>query len=717
MASYLDDSTLIEQWIEGQEIVLDNIPMVVEGGVGYTLQNVYGRNQRFGEPGPDDHPYNTTYTQRSWLGGYLIHDSLISRDFTKGWTGDAWVQTRGALGAGLKVSQIPLPTGSLGGMVTPLGRMGNNFYVAVGNADGNIYEFVEETHTLRHPGGGTARTVAGTVNNTAVAFRVTTAGSTTNTQLYIPTSTGYTRMDSAYTVTVQTGLPTIAFVVHEEKIYRLTSNGQIYWALAHDDVWTYVAVLPDDTEPRNAYRAADDAGHRTVAVTSSGGQYLLDHDNGILYATDLTFPEHAYQGYGATVWRVDDYVSVGVGIHRKAGGLIVASGLDDGDGLPAPLAGGFITDLEPSYNMLFAAIAGPVLGSTAPVVHEAAFEASQGLPYPMVGAGEHTQFLGTNRLGAIYAWNGLGWSLFHQWNRPPTRVVVSMIRNATLAQTFQHVFFGDVDGGCFTIHIPGGYYNPIQAPNLPLRRTSYYESSRIDWGAPDVPKVAKQINIKPDLLTHMPNELTTYHNQIDVVLKWRDLEGIEHSSEDDDVLNGPGPYPFCSFNEQTGRGLVPIPRLTLTGANSRRSAAIGWERYKNTGVLLATGLPHDAIWTQFHWTGDPTSDTTGAVIEWYTVLARKWMRPSRIWSFRINAQTAIKGVSERAVFDLLDAMCLKKSGVPMVTGDHFYIVDITQLGGSDEPGLTPRGVRTITCLEMTDITYEDSINGVAGGTP
>ena len=711
--AYVEESKLIEQWIEGSEIVLDNIPMVIEGGVGYTLQNVYGRNQRFGEPGPDDHPYNTTYTQRSWVGGLLIHDSIITRDFTKGWDGDAWTQTRGALGAGLAVDQIPLPDDSPGGVVTPLTTMGRKMYLAVGNSNGRIYEFVEETHTTRNPGGGGAKSFAGSVANKAVRFRVSHNDLTVETQMYIPTSTGYTRMAEDFTTHDEEGLPTIAFVIHEDKIYRLCANGQVYWALDHDDAWTYVAVLPDDTEPRNAYRAADDEGNRTVAVTSSGGQYLLDHDNGLLYATDLTFPEHAFQGYGATVWRVDDYVSVGVGIHRKAGGLIVAAGLDDNDGLPAGLAGGFITDLEPSYNMLFAAIAGPVEGDDdQPTIYESAFGLTQGLPYPLVGSGENAHYLGTNRVGAIYAWNGLGWSRFHLWNRPPTRVVVAMIRNASDVETHQHVFFGDVDGGFYTIHIPSGYYNPVQAPNLPLRRSSYYEASRIDWGAPDIPKIAKQINIKPDLLTHKVNDLLTYQNEIQIVLKWRDLDGVEHSSEDADVLNGPGPYPFCSFNVETGRGVAPIPYLSLTGDNSRRSASVGWERYKNTGVLLPTGLPHDAIWPLFRWNNTLDSETSGAVIEWYTLLCRKWMRPNRVWSFRINMATAIKGVSEHGVAEILDSICLKKSGVPMVTGDHFYIVDVTQLGGSDEAGLNPRGYRTITCLEMTDVTYEDSINAL-----
>ncbi len=710
MDSYLDNSTLIEEWIERGQIVLDNVPMEIEGGVGYQLSNVHGRNQRFGEPGPDDHPYNSTFTQRSWLGGLLVHDSIEAKDFAKGWDGDAWVQTKGALGPGLLVSQIPLPEGSVAGACTPHIRLGDHFYWTVGDANGNIYEFVEPSHTLRHPGGGAAKSFEGSVTNKAKVFRITGPDHVIETQMYIPTTTGYTRMDEGFAVHHEEDLPTIAFCVHEDKLYRLNSNGQLWFLLAHDDAWEYVGVVPDGTDPRNTWRTYDDDGNRVVGVTTSAGGYLLDHDNQIVFETDLTFPEHAYQGYGAANWRADDYVSVGVGIHRKASGLVVPAGLDDGNGLPAPLAGGFITDLEPSYNMLFAAIAGELLGGDTGgvVMTDTAYGLTQGLPYPIVGSGENAHYLGTNRVGAIYAWNGLGWSKFHQWNRPPTRVAVSMVRNATLSSMQQHCFFGDVDGGAYTVHIPGGYYNPIESPNLEVKRNSYWIGSRIDWGAPDVPKIAKQINIKPMHLTHQPDDLTTFNNEIQIVLQWRDLDGIEHSSEDPDVLAGPGPYPFCSVDAQ-GRGIAPIPHLSLVGANSRRAAPIGWTRYRNTDVILPTGFPHEAIWPYFRWVGDPDSDFTGAAIEWYTLIARQWMRPNRIWSFRINAQTAIKGVSEERVLEFLDEICLQKNGVPLVTGDKFHIVDVTQLTGSNEAGLSPRGVRTITCMEMTDITYEDSI--------
>jgi len=598
-------------------------------------------------------------------------------------------------------------------MVTPLARMGDHFYFAVGNSDGRILEFNELTHTLQNPLGGPDVSFTGTVSNKAKLFRYRDeVDQVSLTAMYIPTSNGYTRFWDDFT-TVETApsddsQPSVGLVVNEGRLWRLTTSGEVWSMLKHDDVWLYIATIPDGSVPRNIYRDYDDDNNRVVAVTTSSGLWLLDADNGIFWETDMTYPEHAYQGYGAVNWRADAYLSVGVGIHRKASGLITAVGLDKDDGLPSPFAGGFITDLEGSYNMMLAAVAGEVQGeSAAPVSMSEAFGVTSGIPYPITGSGSATNFLGTNRMGAIFAWNGLGWSEMHSWNRPPTRVAVSMVKNASVSQTFQHMFFGDMDGGAFVVHIPSTYYNPIMSPNLPLERECELEESRIDWNTPDTPKIAKQFNIKPQHLWHQPLENgAIYRNRLQIICNWRDLNGIDHTSEDADILAGPGPYPFSD-------GVAALPYLDLTAdgpeGNTRRSASIGWERYKNTNRLLATGLPHEAIWMTYRWRNDPADDLTSAVIEWRTIIARKWMRPTRIWTFRIDAGNAIKGLSETAVLDILDGICLKVGGVPLVIGDKFYIVDVTRLDGSNDAGLSAQGNRTVTCLEFTDITYERSI--------
>ena len=511
------EAVLIEEWIEAAEIVLDNVPLRVEGGIGYQLNNVYGTKQRQGEAGPNDHPYNSTHTQRSWVQGQLVKHLQEAADVAKYWRGHVWNQTRGQLGHALKVEQITLPTetppgitprrGRPEGMVIPHDRLGDEFYWTVGNVGGWILRFVPGLPpSLVIPGSGEPLEFEGTVSNVGVTFR-TDSGEpdVPNTWLYIPTTAGYTRMDRNLTVVqapAGTRWATIGFAIHENKLWRLTTAGQIYSLLEHNDDWRLVATLPDGSDPKQIWRDYDDDGNRVICVSTTTGMWMLDADNGMFFETDLTFPEHAFQGRGACSWRADTYLSVGVGIHRKVGTLITAAGLDADDGLPHPYASGFITDLEPSYNVLVAAIAGDTEGESAsPVATEEIHGVTQGLPYPLLGSGTQADFLGINRMGAIFAWNGLGWAEIHTWNRPPTRVVMTHAGGGA-TQRYQYCFFGDSDNGAFAVRLPMTYYNPLESPNLPLDRNSYLEESRIDWNTPDVPKVAKQLNIKVDRLYH-----------------------------------------------------------------------------------------------------------------------------------------------------------------------------------------------------------------------
>ena len=721
---HVEDATLIRSSI-GDEIVLDNVPLKVERLLGYQLSNVYGRGQRQGEPGPDDHQYDATNTQRNWLSGCLVRESQEAADIGKYWTGHAWTQTRGALGHALKVVRLRLPADAPPGPCIPLGRLEDRVYWAVGWREGWILEHDVATDSLIHPE-DVVRQFDGLVTNTGATWRL--AGETPDDPqewLYVPTTLGYTRIKSGTYQTVDVeDWATVAFSVNQNKLYRLTARGEIFFAIEHDDSWAFAGVITDGSEARNLYRTYDDDGNRCPGVSTSSGLWLLDHDNAILWDTDLTYPEHVFQGYGACNWRGDDFISVGIGIHRKVGSLVTPAGLDDDDGLPGPFAGGLIVDLAPSYNVLAAALASEpppeVVSYTPPPIETTEIVSellrhAPGLPTSITTSALRTTstpqaevFLPDSRVGAIYVYNGLGWHEVHTWNRAPTRVMVTMIRNSERLDRSQHLLFGDVDGGAYAVKIPSTYYNPIESPSLPLDRRSFLEESRIDWNVPDVPKIAKQINIRPDKLYHqLVEDGPAYFNEIQVVCKWVDIDGLEHTSEDPDILSGPGPYPFSD-------GVQPLPYLELRADrpehNIRRSSPLGWERYRNTGALLPTGLPHEAIWFLYRFIGDPRSDYTGGVIKWRTIIARKWMRPTRMYTITIPLQTANKDMDETEMMRFLDSICLKHGGVPLAMGDEFTLVDITRLDGGNEAGMSPRGSRTITALDMRDYTYEQPLD-------
>lgn len=746
------DAILEQRWEAGTQIRLNNVPMEIQGGIGYQLTNVYPRPERQGEPGPADHPFNATHTQRSWVSGQLHRDLQEAADIAVYWDGLAWVQNRGKLGAALKIRKIDLPVDApeeaRGGMIIPHKRLGQNFIFTAGNVNGAIYEFVAATRTLQNPGGGPLLSFAGTITNKGSVFQARNAADTQDERwLYLPSTAGYTRINEDFHLVQAPDLAadaTVGMAIHQNKLYRLTDGGVVHTIIRHDDGgvdgWEVIAQVPDGSEPRNIYETFDDDGNRVIGVTTSSGLFLLDHDNGILWQTDLQYPEHAYQGKGATRWRADDYVSVGVGIHRRVGNLVTPEGLDNYDGLPDPLAAGFIVDLAPSYNWLLAAVAGfvPPGEDIPPIPTEELQKVSLNLPSPLLTSLDSAaDFLSTNRMGAIFAWNGLGWAKVAQWNHPPTRVEVSMVKNATKGDLQQHLFYGDNAGGCYTIEIPSSYYNPLISPTLPLERQWYVEEGRLDWDTADTPKIAKQFNCKVDRLydlMKLPGDIERpYFNEIRVICHWQDLDGIYHRSDDtSDPMYATGPWPFI------GKEKHPIPYLTLNAfdaagnslgvfANSRQSFSIGWENYTQQGVKLATGLPHLEIWMEYQGRNDlryeqevvdstippgrVLNELTTGILEWRTIIGRKWMRPNRVFTFVIDVQASLKGQSEEDLFGFLDACCLKVGGVPLVVNDKFYIVDVTRLDGSNDPGLSPRGSRTITCLEFTDITYEDSVAG------
>lgn len=741
------DAILEQKWEAGVQIRLNNVPMEIRGGIGYQLTNVYPRPERQGEPGPADHPFNATHTQRTWVSGQLHRDLQEAADIGVYWNALAWIQNRGKLGAALKVRTIPLPPDDLGKpstprMVVPHKRLGDNFIFTVGDVNGYIYEYVAATRSLQNPDRGDPVRFRGSITNKGVTFQAPNAtDDSVERWLYLPSITGYTRINDQYEV-VHAPDPVDVYVVgmaiHQNKLYRLTAAGQVQTLIRHDDQWAGVdgevggilALVPDGSEPRNIFETFDDDGNRVIGVSTSTGLFLLDHDNGILWQTDLQYPEHAYQGLGACRWRADDWISVGVGVHRRVGNLVTPEGLDNYDGLPDPFAAGFIVDLAPSYNWLLAAVAGFYGQDPSDIPVTQAHEVSTNLPAPIVGIGHSANFLNVNRMGAIFAWNGLGWGKIAEWNHPPTRVEVGMIKDTSRGDLEQYCFFGDFAGGCFVIEIPSSYYNPLISPVLPLERTWYLEEGRLDWDTADTPKIAKQFNCKVDRLFDTMNlgpgpDTHDYFNEIRVICHWQDLDGIYHRSDDiNDPISGPTPYtpgPWA-FVDDT-RDHNPIPYLTLNApdkyGNSRQTFSIGWEMYTQDKVKLATGLPHLEIWMEYEGHNDlraeqegrEVNELTTGILEWRTIIGRKWMRPNRVFTFEIDVEASLKGQSEEDLLGFLDACCLKVGGVPLVVNDKFYIVDVTRLDGANEAGLSPRGTRTITCLEFTDITYEDSVPG------
>src|SRR5215213_11616659 len=79
------------------EVLINNVRFRINGSIGWELTNSYGRKVQFGDPGPDDHPLNSTITQNSWVGGIGTKKYKGDESRNNSWFSTMWTQTENTL--------------------------------------------------------------------------------------------------------------------------------------------------------------------------------------------------------------------------------------------------------------------------------------------------------------------------------------------------------------------------------------------------------------------------------------------------------------------------------------------------------------------------------------------------------------------------------------------------------------------------------------------
>jgi hypothetical protein len=120
------------------------------------------------------------------------------------------------------------------------------------------------------------------------------------------------------------------------------------------------------------------------------------------------------------------------------------------------------------------------------------------------------------------------------------------------------------------------------------------------------------------------------------------------------------------------------------------------------GKVYHKGIVHEKIQFMFDFTGDPASDLSTPIIEWYTLVGRKWMRTVRVFSFQVDATQSNQGDDSVSISEHLYNTARTKGGVPLVVGDDFYVVDVTTDSGNTEAGMTGASYHNITCVEFIE---------------
>jgi hypothetical protein len=379
--------------------------------------------------------------------------------------------------------------------------------------------------------------------------------------------------------------------------------------------------------------------------------YALDFANNLLIETDLKYPDHPTQGLGADRWRADAYVTVGIGIHRQANGLVTAVGPDGRDGLPTEYSSGHFTDVCGSYNELFGLMQGGDI--TAEATPEDT-DLLAGLPDTM-----YSNL--SDKFSMLLGWNGLGWHPRWVGTKQPTNIGVSSTAGV------YRVFWG-TRGELKTQILPLGYYNPAYRQQyVEMERYARHETPFYNWGMINTPKILKYFE------THTSN-----CDDVNYIKVWCRIDA----------------------NEEWGNGVEGGTPLAVITTNGQHRFLIGYELYGDQ--LLHVGLEHERVQFAFEFFGDEADYYATPIMDWYTIVGRKWMRTIRVFTFQVDATLPHKNLSADLISQHIYDSARKKSGVPLVIANRVFMVDVTADSGNIAAGMTWEAYHNLSCIEMIE---------------
>lgn len=640
--------------VDSAEVVLNNVPIPVMGPINFEVTNLYGRKIHQGDPGPNDHPIDSTISQESHQGG--IGTLVYRGDDDRGncWFSTAWMQTSRQLSLPPKTSSQQV-VGQETAYVYPHDKLSGVMHGTFGT---NLLKWNESTDLWEQY--GSPKTIA----SAAVNSGVTWGDQNTARALYIPYGTGYAKFDGT-TVTagvMVTGVGPKSLVVWEEKLFGMDDTGAVYYTTdGVTGTWTLKGKMPLELTPQNLFVWFDRDTEPAVHLSSSGRVFGLDYLNSLIIETPLFFPDHPTQGLGAEMWRGDAYISAGVGIHRQSNGLIQPVGPDGRDGLPEEFASGYFRHLAGGYNELYGTIVGDSIAFTPA---DETDDVGIGIPELMISQD-------SQKYGMLLSYNGFGWH--PRW---VSTVEPTTIRIVSVDGVYR-IFWGS-KGYMFWQELPRGYYNPnFSTASIPLERKASHITPFYNWGMVDSPKIMKYFEFKTKGCTYTLDPVTDLHIPVDYLEVYYRI--------DDDVMWTP---------------LRTAADGNAVDTNGQQRILMGFDTLLD--ITYHKGIEHEQIQFRFDFVGNPASNLSTPVIQWYTLVGRKWMRTVRVFTFQVDATNTNKGTDVLSLSEHIYQTARTKGGVPLVIGDRFYVVDVTTDTGNTEAGMSHAAYHNVTCVEFVE---------------
>lgn len=392
----------------------------------------------------------------------------------------------------------------------------------------------------------------------------------------------------------------VSAAVMDNKLFILGADGSFQFTPDMTN-WYGLCYIPDDSTPRklNVYMTV--GGEPSIHATTSAGVFVWDALAETFFPTQLQYPKHPDQGRSSAVWRADLYTAVGDGVHRYNRSTIVAQGLDRDDGLPIEYRG-VIVDLEPSYNALYALMSG-VTASVAQAedvtrldVGDDYMTASQGSAY-----------------STLMKWNGFGWHyVYSTYGTAPTTAIVSDAGN-------DYAVWFACNKKMHKVPLTRTYMNLKDRINYNFASSGYFDTAQYDFGWQGQTKVLKLFEIDVDQASSTEKVLIQYR--------------VDHEEN---------------------------PWVTLGEITSSGEHAFYFNRDSNAppdsdDPTDFSGQAVDNV--QFRFTLSRGSNTElTPIINWFTVAARKMLRPVRTFRLVTNLDITNGYTSQELRGILLEAI-------------------------------------------------------------
>lgn len=621
------------------KVFINEKPYDVER-ISSSIINIYSRKVNQGDPGPDDHPINSTWIQRSWDGGGQILESRPDVGNNR-----FYFSTMESMYANaLTLAQSPTiyeDPGGLGRDSIVLGKFADEVYAAWGDS---LYSF-----DLVNLEWDLEDTMASVAVAKGQLYTYSTGASIGQKAFYIPEGSGSEVWNG--TALASVGKSSVSFTVWDDKLFRLGTDGSIEYT-TDGTTWQGLIYIPDGSTPRKLLVYMNLGGDPAVHVVTSSSVYAYDFTTGRLYQTQMQYPNHPDQGRASSTWRAEMQVGVGLGVHRYNRSTIGAMGLDNNDGLPEAYRG-VIVDLEPSYNALYALVSGATVSDTAPDA------------YTLNLGGGDDQMYGssTEVTSLLMRWNGFGWHYVDSvTGTAPSTCYVSDAGN------YYAVWYA-AGGQIRCMELSRTYFNPKDGNNIyPTVRSGYLETMWYNYGWEGQTKIAKKFEIFVTGVSGGKGTVSIQYKLDSEDNQWTPLETVFEDGEHSYYLGR-------DFNIA-----------------------------ETDNPLFYEGFPFERIKFRYIVLRDENDMMARPVIHWTDLVVRRFLKPNRNWRMVLDLTKKNSDYTPTELADNLIQRALATESTTFVHENEQYRVELVALEFNETAGATMIQYKaTVNLIESNEL--------------